>query len=648
MVKIISFILVLLEIYSLKTYLRIQNNNNLTDSNESDNRSEDIIILHTNDVHCGINDNIGYDGLMLYKKELQKKYKYVLLVDVGDHIQGDIIGLLSEGLDIITIMNKIGYNVSIIGNHEFDYGIEQLYECEKQLECGYISSNFCYRKNKTTIFRPYEIIEVGNIKIGFIGVTTPQTLTKTPLHKIVDETGNMIYDFLTENDGNELYNKVQQYIDELKQQEINYMIILDHFGNEGTESTKYTSSILLSHISGVNAMIDGHTHKEYNYTSKDKDGKDIHLAQTGTKLSNIGLLKIKTNGEIISEMIKEVPEPEEKEGAEKLIRNGIERWVDIEMKNFIINLAESHNDQLNEVIGHIDFDLIINTDPYGDYHKQISRSEESPLGNLITDSIRYNGETDISIMCAGSIRADLMKGDITYKDILRILPFSSEIIVKEITGQDLLDALECGMRFLPGKSSKFLQVSGVSFSVNISINSTVEVDENEMFVRVKGERRVSNVKVGEEELVLNKTYTISFDNYIGEGGDGYSMFSKYETILDALVTDNQALKIYILDGLKGNISDYYKKTQGRIIINSPIDDKTDNKTDNKTNNNSDDKTENNNNFLTNLLIIIIVSLVIIFIIVILLIIRMRKKEKNILNDINSSNLNTNLVQELSE
>ena len=153
------------------------------------------------------------------------------------------------------------------------------------------------------------------------------------------------------------------------------------------------------------------------------------------------------------------------------------------------------------------------------------------------------------------------------------------------------------MRFLPGKSSKFLQVSGVSFSVNISINSTVEVDENEMFVRVKGERRVSNVKVGEEELVLNKTYTISFDNYIGEGGDLYSMFSYYEEILDVRVTDNQILKIYIMDKLKGNISDYYKKTQGRIIINSPIEDKSDNKTDNKINNNSDDKTEDNNNFL---------------------------------------------------
>ena len=110
-------------------------------------------------------------------------------------------------------------------------------------------------------------------------------------------------------------------------------------------------------------------------------------------------------------MIKEVPEPEEKEGAEKVIRNGKERWVDTEMKNFIINLSESHNKQLNEVIGHIDFDLIINTDPYGDYHKQINRSEES-IGNLITDSIRYNGENDISIMCAGSIRVDLMKGNI--------------------------------------------------------------------------------------------------------------------------------------------------------------------------------------------------------------------------------------------
>ena len=228
----------------------------------------------------------------------------------------------------------------------------------------------------------------------------------------------MIYDFLTENDGNELYNKVQQYIDELKQQGINYIIILDHFGNEGNDSTKDTSSILLSHISGVNAMIDGHTHKEYNYTSKDKNGKDIHLAQTGTKLSNIGLLKIKTNGEIISEMIKEVPEPEEKDGSEKIYRNGRERWVDTEMKNFIINLDESNSEQLNEIIGHIDFGLIINIDPYGNYHKQISRSEENPLGNLIFDAIRYNGETDISIMFAGGIRADLLKGNITYKSIL--------------------------------------------------------------------------------------------------------------------------------------------------------------------------------------------------------------------------------------
>ena len=187
---------------------------------------------------------------------------------------------------------------------------------------------------------------------------------------------------------------------------------------------------------------------------------------------------------------------------------------------------------------------------------------------------------------------------------------------------------------LPGKSSNFLKVSEISFNANISINSTVELDESKMFVRVKGERRVSNVKVGEEELVLNKTYTISFDNYIGEGGDGYSMFSKYETILDALVTDNQALKIYIIDKLKGNIHDYYKKTQGRIIINSPIDDNTDNS--------NDDKTKDN--FLKkNILLITIIILAISFIIVIILIIYIMKKKKNILNDINSINLDSNLI-----
>jgi 2',3'-cyclic-nucleotide 2'-phosphodiesterase (5'-nucleotidase family) len=153
--------------------------------------SDDIIILHTNDVHCGIMDKIGYDGLMLYKKELQKKYKYVLTVDVGDHIQGGTIGLISKGEDIINIMNEIGYDVAILGNHEFDYGVEQLDKCKSKLNCSYICANYCLTKDKKPIYDPYKIIEVGSKKIAFIGVATPQTISKTFLHEILDEDNNI-------------------------------------------------------------------------------------------------------------------------------------------------------------------------------------------------------------------------------------------------------------------------------------------------------------------------------------------------------------------------------------------------------------------------------------------------------------------------
>ena len=161
--------------------------------------SDDIIIIHTNDVHCGVQDKIGYDGLMLYKKYLKTKYKHVLLVDAGDHIQGGTIGQITNGEAIIDIMNKVGYDAVTLGNHEFDYGIKQLETCASKLNAGYVSSNFCYRKNKTVIYPPYKIVEAGSKKIAFIGVATPQTLTKTSLITILDDESKPLYHFMTDN-----------------------------------------------------------------------------------------------------------------------------------------------------------------------------------------------------------------------------------------------------------------------------------------------------------------------------------------------------------------------------------------------------------------------------------------------------------------
>jgi len=530
--------------------------------------SDDIIILHTNDVHCGIMDKIGYDGLMLYKKELQKKYKYVLTVDVGDHIQGGTIGLISKGEDIINIMNEIGYDVAILGNHEFDYGVEQLDKCKSKLNCSYICANYCLTKDKKPIYDPYKIIEVGTKKIAFIGVATPQTISKTFLHEILDETnGNKIkYDFLTDNNGEELYSTIQNYITEVKGKGANYVIILAHLGNDGDAQYEFTSDGFLSHIEGVDAMLDGHTHRVYSKTSKDKTGKDIPLCQTGTKLANIGVLKIAADGTITSELISEVPEPDDKTSALSVKRGDINRWVDKDMNDYLGGIEALHADELNEVIGKVDFDMKINADSSGDSKKQISRSEEVSLGDLVADAIRAAGNGEIGLINAGSIRADLFNGEITYGEVLNVLPFSADIIVKEIPGKNILDALELGVMHLPGKSSIFLQVSGISFKVNATFASSVEVTSDGTFKGVRGERRVYDVKVGNVALDENKKYRISFDNYIAGGGDGFSMFSEFEEIASTSKTDNQAFITYITNDLKGVIPEQYRTSANRIII----------------------------------------------------------------------------------
>ena len=576
MAKILPIIFILLYEYTYSTHSTPNNfkkNNNRKLKEEEEINEDDIIILHTNDVHCGLNESIGYDGLMLYKKELLKKYKYVLTVDSGDHIQGGAIGLLSKGMEIINLMNKIGYNVSVLGNHEFDYGLNTLKECNQTLNCGYICSNFCYRENKTSIFAPYKLIPVGNKTIGFIGVTTPQTISKSLLLNIVDEKGRMIYDFLTGNNGQEYFDAVQNYINEVKKLGADYIIILAHLGNWGDALEQYTSVGLLSHISGVDALLDGHSHKIYSTYTEDKTGKEVPIIQTGTKLNNIGLIKIKSDGTVSSELISEVPEPDEKEGAEKIFRNDKERWVDSEMKEIIDDIINSYSSELDEVIGYTDFDLKINIDKSSDSSKQLSRYEENTLCDLVTDAIRNIGKGEISLINAGSIRTDLFKGNITFNKLINILPFSSLIIIKEVLGQDISDALEFGMRSLPNKSSRFLQVSGISFKVDENIKSSVILDENEMFMKVDGERRVYDVKVGNENLDLNKKYRMSLDKYIADGGDGYSMFRKYDEILNMNMTDNQALAIYIKEVLNGIIPDEYREKQGRILKISKNNDK---------------------------------------------------------------------------
>ena len=270
-----------------------------------DEKTCDIAILHINDVHCGVDSTIGYDGFVLYRKEMEQECNHVLTVDVGDHLQGGTLGAISNGEAIIKIMNEVGFDVVTLGNHEFDYGKAQLEKLGQEISSKYINSNFCFNSNKTSIYDAYKIVEVGDKKIGFIGVVTPLTFSKTYLVDIKDEeTGKAMYDFR----GEDLAQVVQKNINELKEEKVDYIFLLTHLG---MSVEQYTSDGLLSNLEGVDAVFDGHTHLVYNVTTKDKNNKEIPIAQTGTKFESIGKLVITTDGKIETEIIKEVPEPKD-------------------------------------------------------------------------------------------------------------------------------------------------------------------------------------------------------------------------------------------------------------------------------------------------------------------------------------------------
>ena len=548
-----------LSILYLLNYFFI-NSQKVDEPRNLDDLSDDILILHINDVHCGINDTIGYDGFVLYREEMKKKYKYIITIDVGDHVQGGTLGAVSDGEAIIKIMNEIGFDVAILGNHEFDYGVLQLTHLENDIKSSYTCANFCYKKNKTQIFQPYKIIEKNGIQIGFIGVLTPLTFSKTYLSQLKDRTGEHIYDFLTGNNTQELYDTIQKYINELRyEKKVDYVILLTHLG---LKTELYTSDKLLSELEGVNAVLDGHTHKIYNITKPDKNGDKINIAQTGTKLESIGKLIIKSDGSISSEIIHEIPEPSDKTNAKTIFRGKKDRWVDINLNKFINDIWGEYSDELNEVFGHSNFDLIIRPIDDPDPHSVYCRKKECTLGNFVADAIKEIGKGEISIINGGGIRNNMESGDLTKGKLIDVLPWFNNVVMKQLTGKCILDVLEFGVSKWPEQSGGFPQVSGITFDINETINSSCLVDSNGMFINVTGERRVSNVKINGEDLVENKYYNVSLLEYMANGGDGYKMLTEFDIFSEALITDTDALCLYA-EQIK-EIPEIYKDLQGRI------------------------------------------------------------------------------------
>jgi 2',3'-cyclic-nucleotide 2'-phosphodiesterase (5'-nucleotidase family) len=572
---------------------------------------KDIVVLYTNDVHCGVDDNIGYAGLALYKKEMLAQTPYVALVDGGDAIQGAPIGTLSDGGYLIDIMNKVGYDFAVPGNHEFDYGMPRFLELAGKLNCGYYSSNFMDLRTGSAVFAPYKMFTYGNTKVAFVGATTPESFTKSTPTYFQDGNGTYIYGFCEDEGGQKLYTQIQASVDQAKAEGAEIVVLVGHLGENGT-TDQWTSDNVIKNTAGIDAVIDGHSHEVYNKYVKNKDGKDVLLTQTGTKLKNIGKLTIKTDGTMTSEMVTKVPEGvvtstyTVKKGdslsriAKKELgsydryqeiynsnRNVLKdpnvlavgsqlvipaksavtadgKAIDYDTDRYIKAIQSQYNETLKTVIGRTDTELTINDPATGN---RAVRSGETNLGDLCADAYRVVLGAEIGLSNGGGVRASIKPGNITYNDTLTVFPFGNMGCVAEVKGQQIKDALEMASKNYPKESGGFLQVSGLTYTINSRTPSSVQVDEKGNFLKVNGAYRVSDIMVGGTPLDVNKTYTVASHNYmLKSGGDGMTMFKGSKIIRDEVITDVDLLSSYIRNQLGGNVgSDYANPAgQGRI------------------------------------------------------------------------------------
>ncbi len=525
--------------------------------------TDDIIILYTNDVHCAVDDNIGYAGLAAYRKQCEQETPYVALVDCGDALQGDAIGTVSKGEYPAELMKRAGYDFAVLGNHEFDYGMEQLDRLMEISGARYLGCNIRYTGESEAAFLsrllPYEVVSYGKVKVAFIGVSTPESTVKSVPAYFCDENGNYVYDFCGES-GAALYRCVQENVDACARDGADYVVLLAHLGTDEA-SSPFTSRELIANTRGIDAVLDGHSHSEIPCDMvKNADGENVLLSSTGTGLCNIGRLTITANGNIQTGLIGAYPE------------------ADSEMADCIEDMEAKYEAELTKSVAVSEAALTTASDS----GMRLVRNRETNLGDFCADAYRFVSGADIAFVNGGGIRADIPAGEITYEDILSVHPYGNTLCVAKATGQEIQDALEMASRAcLPrpddgenavGENGGFLQVSGLQYTIDTSVESTVETDEQGNFLSCGEQRRVKDVMVLQEDgsytaLAPDEIYTVASHNYlIKEGGDGMNIFMDNELTVDEGMLDYEILMTYLTDGLNGTVGDAYALPQERIKV----------------------------------------------------------------------------------
>ena len=510
----------------------------------------DVTILYTNDVHTYIDKQspkLTYAAIADLKQSYQDAGKDVLLVDAGDHVQGTAYGSMDEGASIIKLMNAAGYDVATPGNHEFDYGMDRAKAIMKEADFPYLSCNWVDLRTTLRVLPSVKVFVRGGRRIAFVGVTTPETFTKsTPAYFMDKAQRKYIYDIQGGEDGKKLYDAVQKAIDKAKLL-ADVVIGLGHLGVDPS-SSPWTSEEVIAHTSGFDAFIDGHSHTVMeNKQVQDASGKAVTLTQTGSYFANVGEMTIAADGTITTKLIPT------HEGMDAGIAAMQTDWVN------------TVDDMLGEKIAVGDSNFYV-TDPATG--KRRIRSAETNLGDFVADGIyTYFNEVeklhcDVAIMNGGGIRADVPAGDWTFKTCKQVSPFGNVACLMSVTGKQIQDALEFAARFA-GEDGKenggFLQVAGATYEIHTDIPNTVQTDEKNVWIgSATGTPRVQNVKIYDKAsgsylpLDPGATYALAGMNYtLRNLGDGFAMFDGAELIKDYVSEDYLVMSTYamIFDGV---------------------------------------------------------------------------------------------------
>ncbi len=517
----------------------------------------DIVILHTNDVHGAI---AGYAKVAALKDAYEARGAYVLLMDAGDFIQGDPTVSTSEGATAVELMNLAGYDVASMGNHEFDYGYQNLKDLEADADFAIVDANVLY--NGSVAFEDNLVFTTPDgTKIGVFGLDTPETATKAHPAKIQGVT------FLA---GEDLYDCAQEQVDALTAEGCNYVICLGHLGIDD-ESAGNRSIDLLENVDGVDLFIDGHSHSTQDditaalTAASQAGGNEISvdssmvngtvLTSTGTKLESVGVVTIDgETGRIDASTVSAASLTDE----------------DADVAARAAAIQKEIDDEYGTVFAKTEVALNGEREPG-------NRTEETNLGDLITDALvwgaeREGTEVDAAVTNGGGIRASIAAGDITKKDINTVLPFGNTLSIVKVTGAELLEALEASTYCTPTSIGGFPQVSGIEFTVD----TTKAYDQGEQYpgstyYGPKSIQRVTIETVGGEPFDANATYTIATNDFMAAGGDTYYAFAAASVNYDLGIAMDEVVMDYITEELKGTVTaGAYGEPAGRITVDQGL------------------------------------------------------------------------------